>query len=155
MVDPNFVPPWPLHKPYENNEVNMTTPVTFSPQSAAKALTFNEYQALARTTAIYPRQEVAANQPIPANNLVYVTLGLAGETGEVAEKIKKVIRDAKGLVTEEKREELKKELGDVLWYLANFATELGFDLGAVAQANYEKLKSRQERNVISGSGDNR
>jgi len=107
---------------------------------------FNEYQKEARKTAIYPDMD---------KNFVYPTLGLAGETGEVAEKIKKVIRDGGGVITEEKKVELSKELGDVLWYAANLAIELGLDLNDIAQKNLDKLRSRQERGKIQGGGDNR
>lgn len=102
---------------------------------------FKEYQELAKTTAIYPESA----------KITYPCLGLAGEVGEVCEKVKKHIRDGRDL----DREDLKKELGDVLWYLAAVATDLGIDLNDVATTNYHKLKSRQERNVLQGSGDNR
>ena len=107
---------------------------------------FNEYQKLARTTAIYANKD---------KNFVYPTLGLVGEAGEVAEKIKKIIRDGDGVVTDEKRQELKKELGDVLWYIANLGIELGLNMDDIASLNIEKLKSRQDRGVLHGSGDNR
>lgn len=107
---------------------------------------FNEYQKKARKTAMYPNL---------GSNFVYPTLGLAGEAGEVAEKIKKVIRDGDGVVSEEKKEDLSKELGDVLWYVANLAQELGLDLEAIAQKNIEKLRSRQDRGKLKGDGDNR
>ncbi|MFZ2390757.1 MAG: nucleoside triphosphate pyrophosphohydrolase family protein [Minisyncoccales bacterium] len=109
-------------------------------------MTFQEYQEEARKTAIYPNKD---------NNFIYPTLGLAGEAGEVAEKIKKVIRDGNGIVSEEKKEEITKELGDVLWYVANLAKELGVTLEDVAQKNLLKLQSRQQRNELHGSGDNR
>ncbi|MFA5207888.1 MAG: nucleoside triphosphate pyrophosphohydrolase family protein [Candidatus Paceibacterota bacterium] len=109
-------------------------------------MTFQEYQEEARKTAIYPNKD---------NNFIYPTLGLAGEAGEVAEKIKKVIRDGNGIVSEEKKEEITKELGDVLWYVANLAKELGITLEDVAQKNLLKLQSRQQRNELHGSGDNR
>ena len=109
-------------------------------------MTFQEYQEEARKTAIYPNKD---------NNFIYPTLGLAGEAGEVAEKIKKVIRDGNGIVSEEKKEEITKELGDVLWYVANLAKELGITLEDVAQKNLIKLQSRQQRNELHGSGDNR
>lgn len=118
-------------------------------------LTLDSYQQQARTTALYPRTERKASDPIPGSNLTYVTLGLCGESGEVAEKIKKVIRDASGIITEEKKQELKKELGDVLWYVANAAAELDLNLEDVAQANLDKLFSRKARGVLTGSGDNR
>ena len=107
---------------------------------------FREYQIKSRQTAIYPNKD---------NNFVYPVLGLTGEAGEVAEKIKKTIRDNGGVMTEEKRQEIKKELGDVLWYVAQLATELKLDLDEVAFANLVKLYSRLDRNKISGSGDNR
>jgi len=106
---------------------------------------FNEYQKQARTTAIYAGF---------GNNYIYPTLGLAGESGEVAEKIKKIIRDGDGVITGEQREELKKELGDVLWYIANLGVELGLEMDDIAQNNIAKLKSRQERGKLHGSGDN-
>lgn len=108
-------------------------------------MTFNEYQELAKSTAIYPETV----------RLIYPVLGLCGESGEVAEKVKKLFRDSKGEVTPEFKENLKKELGDVLWYLAAVSSDIGLNLGEVAQANYQKLKDRKERNMIHGSGDNR
>ncbi|MFA5086668.1 MAG: nucleoside triphosphate pyrophosphohydrolase family protein [Candidatus Paceibacterota bacterium] len=109
-------------------------------------MTFEEYQKLSRETAIYPNKD---------NNFIYPTLGLAGEAGEVAEKVKKVLRDGNGVVSDEKREEIKKELGDVLWYLANLSTELKISFEEVASKNIEKLQSRQQRGELHGSGDNR
>lgn len=106
---------------------------------------FNEYQKLAKTTAIYPKEY----------KLVYPALGLAGEAGEVAEKIKKLIRDTNGMVTETFRESIKKELGDVLWYISAISSDLDISLNEVAETNYHKLKSRQDRGALSGSGDNR
>ena len=93
--------------------------------------------------------------PNKDSNFIYPVLGLCGESGEIAEKIKKVIRDEGGIVSEHKKEEIKKELGDVLWYISQIATELRLSLDAIAKANIEKLQSRLERNKISGSGDNR
>lgn len=109
-------------------------------------MTFKEYQIESRKTAIYPNKD---------NNYVYPTLGLAGEAGEVSECIKKIIRDKNGKIDKESRELLKKELGDVLWYIANLAIEFKLDLEDIAKTNVTKLKSRQERNKIHGSGDNR
>lgn len=106
----------------------------------------SEYQARARATAVYPQA---------GDNLLYPTLGLCGEAGEVAEKIKKMVRDDAGRLTDERRDALAKELGDVLWYLAQIATEADLDLDAVAAANLEKLSSRRRRNVLQGSGDDR
>lgn len=109
-------------------------------------MNFEEYQRKSRETALYPNA---------GKNFVYPTLGLAGEAGEVADKLKKTIRDDDGVLTEEKRREVGKELGDVLWYAAQIASELDLSLDEVAQQNLDKLFSRKERGVISGSGDNR
>jgi NTP pyrophosphatase (non-canonical NTP hydrolase) len=87
--------------------------------------------------------------------LAYPALGLAGEAGEVAEHAKKAIRDDAGVVTEERRQAMAKELGDVLWYVSQLASELGLELDEIARANLEKLLSRQRRGVLSGSGDER
>ncbi len=107
---------------------------------------FDQYQRFAKTTAIYPNQ---------GKNFIYPTLGLAGEAGEVAEKIKKIIRDDNGKITKEKKEELEKELGDVLWYVAQLSTEIGLKMSKVAATNVEKLSSRKSRGKVKGSGDNR
>ncbi|HEX4799161.1 MAG TPA: nucleoside triphosphate pyrophosphohydrolase family protein [Candidatus Paceibacterota bacterium] len=111
---------------------------------------FNTYQKKVQETAIY--QNVG-------HNFVYPALGLAGETGEVVEKIKKLIRDNDtydaAVVDVEKRAEIQKEMGDVLWYLAQLSTEFGMSFEDVAQMNIEKLASRKERGVLHGSGDNR
>ena len=106
----------------------------------------NAYQHGARQTARYP--DVGANP-------IYPTLGLCGEAGEVADKVKKVLRDQNGCFSDAVKQSLLLELGDVLWYLAQLASELGFELDQVAEANLEKLASRAARNVISGSGDHR
>jgi NTP pyrophosphatase (non-canonical NTP hydrolase) len=109
-------------------------------------MTFAEYQAESKKTALYPDL---------GHNVVYPTLGLAGESGEVAEKIKKVIRDKGGVIDEATRTELQKELGDVLWYVAQLSSELGLNLDEVAAMNIAKLRSRQERQQLHGDGDNR
>ena len=88
-------------------------------------------------------------------DLIYPTLGLVGEAGEIAEKIKKMIRDDGGMLTAERRDLLKKELGDVMWYLAQLCTELGFDMDEVANHNLEKLFSRKDRGKLTGDGDTR
>jgi NTP pyrophosphatase (non-canonical NTP hydrolase) len=106
----------------------------------------SEYQELSRRTATYPGA---------GDNIVYPTLGLAGEAGEVAEKVKKLLRDDGGVMSNERREALAGELGDVLWYVAQVATEAGLDLDEIAQGNLDKLLSRQRRGVLSGSGDSR
>lgn len=109
-------------------------------------MNFDEYQQQTRQTAIYPDL---------GKNFVYPTLGLAGEAGEVAEKIKKIIRDQDGVASAEDKTEIAKELGDVLWYVAQIASELGLSLTEVAEGNLAKLQSRQQRGKLSGSGDNR
>jgi len=105
----------------------------------------SEYQQRSRRTAEYPRDAW----------LSYPALGLAGEAGEVAEHVKKAIRDDGGSVSEERRAAMAKELGDVLWYVAQITSELGLELEDVARENLEKLSSRQRRGVLSGSGDER
>ncbi len=107
---------------------------------------FKTYQKRSRLTAQYPN--------LGSNN-IYPTLGLVGEAGEVAEKVKKVIRDKKGIFDEESKKAIKKELGDVLWYLSNLCTEFDFRLEDVAIENLEKLKLRADKGKISGSGDDR
>jgi NTP pyrophosphatase (non-canonical NTP hydrolase) len=105
----------------------------------------SQYQRLSRRTAEYPREAW----------LAYPALGLAGEAGEVAEHAKKAIRDDAGEVSRQRRAQMAKELGDVLWYVAQLASELELDLEEIAQANLDKLLSRQRRGVLSGSGDDR
>ena len=107
----------------------------------------SEYQRRSRRTAEYPRDG--------SSWLAYPALGLSGEAGEVAEHAKKAIRDDGGEVSDERRAAMAKELGDVLWYVAQLASELGLDLDEIAQANLDKLISRQQRGVLSGSGDDR
>jgi NTP pyrophosphatase (non-canonical NTP hydrolase) len=106
----------------------------------------NEYQKFADSTAIYPNR---------GHNLPYVTLGLAGEAGEVAEKVKKLIRDREGVADAEYKREIAKEMGDVLWYIAEICSELGIPMEDVMKMNIEKLSSRKERGVVHGDGDNR
>lgn len=105
----------------------------------------NEYQHKARETAKYPNE----------HGITYCALGLTGEAGEVADKIKKIIRDKEGKFTEKDRAEIAKELGDVLWYIANLSFEMNLSLEYVARQNIMKLSSRAQRGVIGGSGDNR
>jgi NTP pyrophosphatase (non-canonical NTP hydrolase) len=107
---------------------------------------FAEYQSLSRRTATYPGA---------GDDLTYPALGLCGEAGEVAEKVKKTLRDDGGVLSDERREALARELGDVLWYLSQLATEADLDLEEIAEDNLEKLLSRQERGVLRGSGDDR
>jgi NTP pyrophosphatase (non-canonical NTP hydrolase) len=106
----------------------------------------NDYQRESRRTW----NVIATDHPI-----VYPTLGLANEAGEVAGKVKKIFRDKEGRIADEDRQALKYELGDVLWYLTQICTELDLTLEDVAQANLEKLFSRMERGQIRGSGDDR
>lgn len=113
-------------------------------------MTFGEYQAAAWQTADYPDQ---------GQNLIYPALGLAGEAGEVADKIKKLWRNKgktspKQLTCEESNE-LVKEIGDVMWYCAALCNEMGLHMGAVAQINIDKLLDRKARGVIKSEGDNR
>lgn len=110
----------------------------------------NEYQKKAGETAHFHQ---AADSHW--DDVVYCTLGLAGEAGEMANKVKKVFRDDKKVFTPEKTEAIAYELGDCLWYLAMAAENLGYSLEQIAQMNYEKLHSRAERGKIGGSGDNR
>ena len=106
----------------------------------------SDYQQRSRATAVYPNA---------GDNLTYPALGLCGEAGECAEKVKKAIRDEGGELSEERRAALAAELGDVLWYVAQLATEAGLDLDALAEDNLAKLMSRQDRGVLQGSGDAR
>lgn len=105
----------------------------------------NEYQLLTDEFAIYPQSNTGSNL-----ELSYLALGLGGEAGEVLEKTKKRIRDGKF-----NPEEVAKEVGDVLWYLARYANAIGYTFQEIAEMNIDKLTSRKERNVLSGSGDNR
>ena len=102
-------------------------------------MTFNEYQKLARSTSVYPKEY----------KVIYPALGLCGEAGEVAEKVKKYIRDGTPMLG------VGLELGDVLWYISALADGLGVTLEEVAQANVDKLQSRKARDKIKGDGDNR
>ena len=101
-------------------------------------LTLNEYQNKAVTTAIYDQKHA----------ILYPALGLAGEAGEVANKVKKILRDGKF-----DREDLAAEVADCLWYIAVLARDLNVNLEDLAQANLDKLKDRKERGVLGGSGD--
>lgn len=112
-------------------------------EQTEREMTMNEYQNLALETAVYP-------QPI-----IYPTLGLTGEAGEVSDKIKKVLRDNNSQFTADKKIEIAKEIGDVLWYCATLSHDLGYTLEDIARMNYEKLHSRQERGKLHGSRDNR
>jgi len=117
-----------------------------------------EYQAEAHKTAQYPKIKV---HPLGGSELavnadwVYAVFGLVGETGELVEKLKKVIRNQDGIIFDSDLKEVSKELGDILWYLSETATLLGLNLDEIAQQNLDKLQSRAERNVIKSEGDNR
>jgi NTP pyrophosphatase (non-canonical NTP hydrolase) len=111
---------------------------------------FDSYQLATSDTAIYPGA-LEGN----TDALTYVSLGLVGEAGEIANKVKKILRDKGGVVTEDDTLELSKELGDVLWYLARLADEIGYPLEYIAQSNVNKLADRKKRDVLGGSGDNR
>lgn len=110
---------------------------------------FDEYQKEASKTAIYPKEYT----------LYYLTLGFCGEVGELANKVKKIIRDDKQLdlsnLTQSKKEELILELGDSLWYASQIADKLGYKFNSVAEKNLAKLDDRFKRGKIGGSGDNR
>jgi NTP pyrophosphatase (non-canonical NTP hydrolase) len=108
---------------------------------------FDEYQKQALTTVLTTDDTF--------KDLLHWVLGINGESGEIAEKVKKIIRDKNGAVSDEDRQDLAKEIGDVLWYLAVFANQLGMSLDDIAQQNLEKLQSRKQRGVLGGSGDNR
>jgi len=108
-------------------------------------MTLNEYQKEAIVTAKYPEHM----------KVLYPVLGLCGEAGEVAEKVKKIHRDKEGVIGELDRLEIAKELGDVLWYISTTAKDLDFTLEDIAAMNIKKLRSRKERGAIHGSGDNR
>ena len=108
-------------------------------------LTLNRYQEKAKTTAVFPE----------CFGIIYCALAINGEAGELAEKVKKIIRDHDGEWTEEKKRAAALELGDILWYLANCADQLGYTLNEVAQMNLDKLADRYKRGKIKGSGDNR
>ncbi len=110
-------------------------------------ITFEDYQREAMKTAIYPGKG--------KGNWVYPALGLAGETGEISEKLKKAIRDDEGKISPERQEALKKELGDVLWYVAALATELTISMQDIAEHNLKKLAKRQLENKLHGDGDDR
>ena len=107
--------------------------------------TFDAYQAEAKATAIYPHNM----------KILYPALGLTGEAGEVANKVKKIVRDGVDNMPPDWREQIAGEIGDVLWYCAALATDLSMSLGQVAMSNKNKLSSRKERGKIGGFGDTR
>lgn len=101
---------------------------------------FDDYQSSALTTAIYPQSA----------KIIYPAMGMCAEAGEVANKVKKIIRDGKM-----DREAIADELGDVLWYVAVLASDLGYSLSDIADKNIQKLIGRKERGTLAGNGDNR
>ena len=103
------------------------------------------YQKVALTTAIYPREQA----------IIYPTLGLTGEAGEVANKVKKIIRDGSDSKDEKLVSEIKAEIGDCLWYIAVLANDFDIKLSDIASTNLEKLANRKANNTIHGSGDTR
>tara|TARA_R110002074_G_scaffold386016_1_gene567586 strand:+ start:322 stop:645 length:324 start_codon:yes stop_codon:yes gene_type:complete len=107
-------------------------------------MNFNEYQKLAKTTAIYDKK----------HQILYPALGLAGEAGEVANKVKKIIRDGYEN-NKDYRADIGAEIGDVLWYCAVLASDIGLELSDIAFNNTVKLKDRMNRGVIGGNGDKR
>ena len=109
------------------------------------SMDFNSYQRIAKTTAIYPA----------THKILYPALGLAGEAGEVANKVKKLIRDGTSSLPKEWKEQIGSEIGDCLWYCAVLADDLGISLGRIAAQNEKKLAKRKREGMISGSGDSR
>lgn len=109
-------------------------------------MTLNDYQKEALTAAVYPEDK----------RIIYPALGMNGEAGEVADKVKKVIRDGHGYFQDDDvRAAIALEVGDVLWYCATMARDLGYSLEAIAEMNIAKLRSRAQRGKLGGSGDNR
>jgi len=108
-------------------------------------MTFDEYQLRACKTAVYPEKDA----------INYLVLGLVSEAGEIAGKLKKVLRDREGVIGVYEKQMIAEEIGDVLWYAAMLAVELDTTLSSIARDNVEKLQSRQTRGVLGGSGDNR
>lgn len=106
---------------------------------------FDDYQKKAKMTAIYPSE----------TGLYYTALGLVGEAGEIANKVKKIIRDQEGKLLPQNIESLEKEIGDVLWYCAMLCYELNLDMNDVAEHNCKKLGDRHLRGTITGEGDER
>lgn len=109
-------------------------------------MTFEFFSEMARDTAKYPAI---------GDSIIYPTLGLAGESGEFADKIKKVFRDKNGIIDDETKFALAYELGDILWYISILSDEIGFGLTTIAEMNIDKLQSRKSRGKLGGSGDDR
>ncbi len=121
-------------------------------EGVSNGMNLNEYQKKAITTELMTRSDdLNANDPA----LVAKILGLVGEAGEVAEKFKKIIRDKEGVISEDAKQDIAKELGDVLWYISALSDYLGLTLDEVAEMNIKKLFDRKSRGAGRGSGDNR
>lgn len=119
-------------------------------------MNFNEYQESARKYDTFSYEDfVRAGSKVSDIGVLEKVLGIAGEAGEACDKIKKIIRDNDGVVTDERRLEIVKEFGDVLWYLAIVSRYLGVEFNEVAEINLKKLEDRFQRNQIHGAGDNR
>ena len=108
-------------------------------------ITATEYQIRAAETAIFPKEKA----------LEYLTLGLTGEAGEIANKVKKLIRDGEDTMPHDWKEQLASEIGDVLWYCAALASDLDMSLSVIAKQNKDKLEARLKKGTIQGSGDKR
>lgn len=117
-------------------------------------MTPEEYAERSKKTAIFQKRipDGADNIIVPT---LYCTLALCGESGEVAEQVKKCLRDDDGIFSEERLAKLKKELGDVLWYWTQLSSMFGFTYSDIAKANIEKLEARMEKGVLGGSGSDR
>lgn len=100
-------------------------------------------------------QELAITKLTGIHEVMYSTLGILGEAGEISEKIKKIVRDKHGIISEEDKQLLGKETGDVLFYIAKFLSDIGLDFETIAMENIQKCRDRETRGVVSGSGDNR
>lgn len=111
----------------------------------SKSLNFNDYQKIAKTTAIYPDEY----------KIIYPALSLVGEAGEVANKVKKIVRDGEDKMSSDWKQQLASEIGDVLWYCAALASDLNMSLGAIASQNKDKLEARLKKGTLQGSGDKR
>ena len=118
-------------------------------------LDFNKYQKEAHETASYPSGMIGDTNFGSRVGYIYPAMGLSEEAGEVAGKFAKAVRDNNGIIDDERKEAIKKELGDVLWFIAELCTVLNIPMEEVAQKNLEKLASRKARGVIHGSGDDR
>lgn len=108
-------------------------------------MTFETYEKIASSTRDYGVGE----------DVIYPVLGLNGEAGEVAEKVKKVLRDKQGVYSQEDKDEIEKELGDCLWYITAISKDIGSSLSSVAQTNLDKILARRQNGTINGNGDNR